>query len=222
MIPIDTIVVPQGAEYQAVCRGLKKAHADLVRVIAIPMGTTNIELTLTRYSSELTNAHNILIMGLCGSLTQKYTVGDIALYKSCRSLNDVEINLDFQLTTAIEEKLSVRLVAGLTCDRVIFQASEKLRLGNTYHASVVDMEGYGYVKKLQQPKVSVAMLRVVSDSTSGDIPDLSSAIDAAGNLKTTEMAIAFIKQPIAAIRLIRGSLIALNKLQQITYQLTMS
>ena len=50
MIPIDTIVVPQGAEYQAVCRGLKKARVNTVRVIPIPIGTKNVLQTLVNRS----------------------------------------------------------------------------------------------------------------------------------------------------------------------------
>ena len=50
---IDTIVVPQGAEYQAVCRGLRLADADPIQVITIPMGTKNIEQILASYSQQL-------------------------------------------------------------------------------------------------------------------------------------------------------------------------
>ncbi len=63
------------------------------------------------------------------------------------------------------------------------------------------------------------MLRVVSDDLTGDIPNLDSAIDPNGNLQTWPMAIAFLQQPLAAIRLIKGSLRGLKTLQQITTQL---
>jgi hypothetical protein len=35
---IHTIIVPQGAEYQAVCRGVSRVTAYQLQVIAIPMG----------------------------------------------------------------------------------------------------------------------------------------------------------------------------------------
>ena len=51
------------------------------------------------------------------------------------------------------------------------------------------------------------------------IPNLNRAIDPDGNLRTLPMAIAFLQQPLAAIRLIRGSLTGLKTLQQVTFKL---
>ena len=219
MIPINTIVVPQGAEYQAVCRGVKKAGASNIQIISIPIGTKNIKQTLTNYASELTYTQNILIMGLCGSLSKQYSVGDTVLYKSCENTSSQQVDLNSELTTTIQQKLSIDLVTGLTSDLVIHQATEKLQLGNSYSVNVVDMEGYSYIQAFQRRNINVAMLRVVSDDLAGDIPDLSKAIDEDGNLKTAKMAIAFLKQPLAAIRLIKGSLTGLKVLEQITHQL---
>ncbi len=219
MIPIDTIVVPQGAEYQAVCQGLKKARVDRLQVISIPIGTTKIEQTLANYSDELNNAQNILIMGMCGSLSRQYTVGNTVVYQNCLNMAGEQVSLKSELTTSIQQKLSVELVRGITCDRIICLASEKLKLSQVYPVSVVDMEGVGYIKQLQQQKKSVAMVRVIRDNLRGDIPNLGVAIDANGNLKTLPMAIAFVRQPAAAIRLISGSLTALKTLRNTTQQL---
>ena len=106
----------------------------------------------------------------------------------------------------------------LTSDRLVFQAKEKLKLAGEYPVSVVDMEGYSYIKRLQHLGISVAMLRVVSDDLRGNIPNLSRAIDDNG-IQTVPMAIAFLKQPVAAVRLIRGSLTGLKVLQQMTAKL---
>ena len=216
---VDIIVVPQGAEYQAVCRGLPKHSLDSVQIITIPMGTKNLPQVLTSYSQQLSLAQNVLIMGLCGSLSQLYNVGDVILVKSCQDLLNSQISLDLDLTIKLQNILSVDLVAGLTSDRIITQAQEKQKLAQQYSVSVVEMEGYAYVRELQQRGISVAMLRVVSDGLRGDIPDLSNAIDHQGNIKGIPMAIAFIKQPLAAIRLIRGSLMGLKALEQITARL---
>jgi hypothetical protein len=61
-----------------------------------------------------------------------------------------------------------------------------------------------------------AIVRVVSDDLAGNIPDLSRAFDDRGNLQPLALAAAFARQPIAAARLIRGSLIALDRLTRIT------
>jgi nucleoside phosphorylase len=218
MRPIDTIVVPQGAEYQAVCRGLQQAKVKSTRVLSIPIGTENIEGVLTGYAQQLVDSRRILIMGLCGSLDSYYGVGDAIVVKSCYNSNHVRINLEPKLTTIIQNKLSLDAVDGFTSDRVITQAAEKLTIANKYLASIVDMEGYGYISRLQQ-QGAVAMLRVVSDDVGGNIPDITKAIDSQGKLKTIALAIALLKQPIAATRLIGGSLIGLKTLQRITTKL---
>jgi hypothetical protein len=48
------------------------------------------------------------------------------------------------------------------------------------------------------------MLRVVSDDSKHDIPNLTSAINSDGSLQPLPLAITMIRQPIAATRLIRG------------------
>ena len=215
MQAIDNIVVPQGVEYQAVCRGLLQAKAKGVRVIAIPIGDRCTEAVLTSYSQQLADARGVLIMGLCGSLCESYTVGNGVVVKSCSNLNRDRLNLDDKLTTIIQHKLSVDAVYGLTSDRVITRSTEKLKLAREHQASIADMEGYGYISYLQQ-QGAVAMLRVVSDDFKGDIPDLDRAIDERGQLKNIPLAIALCKQPVAAMRLIRGSLTSLKILQQMT------
>jgi nucleoside phosphorylase len=217
-LAIDTIVVPQGAEYQAVCRGLKQARVK-PQIIPIPIGMNNVRQILTERVFKFTKPQRVLIMGLCGSLTLQYSVGDTVLYQSCWNLEHEHLNLDTSLITMIQQTLAVDLVTGLTSDRLIYQAKVKQSLSQQYPVSVVDMEGYGYIKELQQRDISVAMLRVVSDNLSGNIPDLSKAINKNGNLKSISMAIAMSQQPVAAIRLIKGSWKGLKILQQVTQKL---
>jgi nucleoside phosphorylase len=218
----NTIVVPQGAEYQAVCRGLAKANIDHIKVIAIPIGVKHITQVLANYAQEINSSAKVLILGLCGSLADTHAVGDLVLVRSCEDLSHNLIDLDAELTAAIQQQLTIdqsNLVAALTSDRMINQAREKLILAQQYSATIVEMEGYGYVKELQRQGLAVAMMRVVSDDLRGDLPDLNQSIDSQGNLQTLPLAIALIKQPIAAIRLIRGSLTGLTALEAITAKL---
>lgn len=216
---INTIVVPQGAEYQAVCRGLLKAQVDSIQVIAIPIGVRHITKVLANYSEQIDSWANVLIMGLCGSLSDSYTVQDSVLIKSCQDLNHNLVDLDAKLTAKIQQKLSIDLVNALTSDRAITEAKEKLFLAQQHPTTIVEMEGYSYIKELQRQGISVAMVRVVSDDLRGDIPDLNQAINSQGNLKALPLAIALIKQPLAAIRLIKGSLAGLRALEEITAKL---
>lgn len=225
MLSINTIVVPQGAEYQAVCRGLQKANLDNLdnlsnlEIIAIPIGVEFADLILLDNRDRLNDSSGVLIIGLCGSLSDCHSIGDSVLVTGCKDLENNFVHLNSQLTAEIQHQLAIETVAGLTSDRIITQAQEKLAKAQKYDAGIVEMEGYSYVNKLQQQGISVAMLRVVSDDSQDDIPDLNQAIDRFGNLKTLPMAIAMLRQPVAAARLIRGSLTGLKALEQITMEL---
>ena len=218
-LTINTIVVPQGAEHQAVCRGIKQAQAKKIRIISIPIGTKDVLQTLVNRSFEFKSPQQVLILGLCGSLNSRHDLGDCLLYQGCYNSQGDYLDLDWELTTALKRKLMLNLIKGLTSDRPICLTQEKLKLGQKHGAEAVDMEGYAYIKELQRQGISVAMLRIVSDDVNGDIPDLSQAIDENGSLNSGQIAIAFLRQPIASFRLIRGSLSGLKQLQRMTEEL---
>lgn len=223
---IHTILVPQGAEYKSVCRGLKRSTAPTGLVTPVPVGVS----PLTRHLKRLQQAGHfsnhpqpkVLLMGLCGSLTPRYNIGDIVLYDSCiYSSNDstgVIQNCDLELTALIHHVLKERVnrVKAVTSDRIIASAHEKLHLGQLYEADVVDMEGFAALEILSQAGVAVAMLRVISDNCHHDIPNLTSAISADGSLQAVPLALAMLRQPIAATRLILGAMRGLQVLQDIT------
>jgi nucleoside phosphorylase len=219
-LPISTILVPQGAEYKAVCRGLSGVTGCIPTVVAIPVGMQPLVKYLHASQINLPSKSRVLIMGICGSLSDRYTVGDIVLYQDCvYQGKQLECDRPFtaQLHYLISEKGS--LVKSLTSDRVIWSAAEKRRLGETFAADVVDMEGFTALEFFNGAGVDVAMLRVVSDDCQHNIPDLTSAINSDGSLNPFPLAMAMLRQPLAAIRLIRGSLTALKVLEQVTNRL---
>ena len=79
---IDRILVPQGAEYKAVCDGLKimRQFNTTIKVIQIPAGF----LPFKYYLKQWQNTHDfishppkgILLMGLGGGLSPYCRVGD--------------------------------------------------------------------------------------------------------------------------------------------------
>ncbi|MEH1895678.1 MAG: phosphorylase [Nostoc sp.] len=218
-LPINTILVPQGAEYKAVCRGLSGVTGSMPTVVAIPVGMKPL-LKYLQQAQVLAPKSRVLIMGICGSLSDRYPVGDIVLYQDCvyqGKRQECDRTLTTQLHSCIPEKVS--LVKSLTSDRVIWSAAEKRHLGETLAADVVDMEGFTALEFFNAAKVSVAMLRVVSDNCQHDIPDLTPAINSNGSLNPFPLAIGMLRQPLAATRLIRGSLTALKVLEQVTNQL---
>ena len=82
------------------------------------------------------------------------------------------------------------------------------------------MEGFAALEVLKSAGVAVAMVRVISDDCYHDLPDIEGAITSEGNIEPLPLAIAFLRQPLAAVRLIRGSLQALKILEQVTTELT--
>ena len=220
-LSIDTILVPQGAEYQAVCRGVAQADIRAIKIVPIPIGVDHLDEYLRASFFWQHQPKRVLILGLCGSLSPKYSVGDAVLYRGCYSLERDFLETDTQLTDVLYRQLQrqVSLVTGLTSDRIICKAKEKFHLAQTYPTQVVDMEGYGYLQLLQNRGVAVAILRVVSDDCVGDLPNLEGAINN-GKLNSGQLAIAMLRQPLAAIRLITGSLTGLNHLSSIIKHLS--
>jgi hypothetical protein len=209
------IVVPQGSEYKAVCRGLNSKQ----NVISIPVGGQAAIRYLRTCQNKLWNVPQakVLMMGLCGSLRDRFQVGDIVLYSECiyeTKVQQCDRSFTAELYAHLQDKVS--LVKGLTSDRVVCSAKEKLHLGKISGADVVDMEGFASLEFFQQADVEVAMLRVVSDDSQHDIPDLTSAINSDGSLQPLPLAMSMIRQPIAATRLIKGSLRGLKVLEEVT------
>lgn len=217
ILPIQTILVPQGAEYNAVCRGLSRVNGLKPQVIPIAIGY--LQGHGDRYS--IAPLSKVLVMGLCGGLIPLYQPGDVVLYRNCVSLTNAarlmqecDRDLTALLYTHLEAKVAI--VDALTSDRIICSAAEKCRLGEQYSADVVDMEGLAILEAIAGTGSAVSMLRVVSDDCQHDIPNLNQAIAKDGALRALPLVRQMLCQPIAATRLIRGSLQGLRSLEQVT------
>lgn len=216
MCNIQTILVPAGAEYKAVKKGLRQlVHPP--QLVAIPAGPQGLRDFLQSGEGRLLRLERVLLMGLGGSLSPKLSVGDgIVIEKIWTEAGEV-FECDRDLTTRIAKQLGLRRGAGVTCDRVITQAQEKQALGDRYSADVVDMEGATLLRAL--PHHKVAILRVVSDDCYRDLPDISGAIAPDGSLKPIYLALNFARNPRSAIAFIRGSLQGLKTLENQTLAL---
>ena len=212
---IDTIIVPQGAEYRAVKQGLNKLKIQQPSILTIPIGTKRIKEIEKQFLRSPPS--HVLMMGLCGSLSSQYAVGDVVLYQHCFNLNREKILIEPKLNRSICQKLDrLSLVSGITSDRIITTISEKQRLARNFAASVVDMESFAYLQLLQQKAIAVSILRVVSDDVRDNLPNLEATIDESGNIKPIAMTKAMFAQPITSLKLIKNSLQSLQKLQQVT------
>ncbi len=221
-LPIDIILVPQGAEYQAVCRGIKKLKPPHPHVIAIPLGINAVTDYFNQKHDHFLPTSQVVLMGLGGSLSPHYKVGDVLIYNTCvlQSNNNQPpfsvLKSSQALINFLDAKLKskVSLVNGLTTNQVISNSLEKKKLAQIYQTDVVDMESYGVLSAFQNTSVDIAIIRIISDDCNHNIPDISQAITDNGKLKPLTLAWQFSKQPLAAFRLIKGSLIGLKMLEK--------
>jgi nucleoside phosphorylase len=220
------ILVPQGAEYQAVLVAIKKiAHSPVI--LPIPVG----KLAVTQYLHDWRQNNpnfspsGVILMGLGGSLSAEFGLGQTVLLESCLNYKndqaDQEKQSDRALTDWFQQKLgqNIRRVQGLTSDRVITDATEKQELGKRFNRQVVEMEGWAVLSFFRELGIPATIIRVISDEVSQSLPDLSKIYDTQGQLNAISLSLALGKKPIAGYRLIVASLKSLKILNKITKKL---
>ncbi len=97
-------------------------------------------------------------------------------------------------------------------DHVVTTRAERRTLAERYDADVVDMEGAHLAAALAAQGVRFAMVRVVSDDASRDLPALQGAIRADGRVDGARIALAFARSPWGAFRFARDVRTALARL----------
>jgi nucleoside phosphorylase len=99
---------------------------------------------------------------------------------------------------------------------VVTTRAERAALASRYDAGVVDMEGTHLAAALAARGVRFAMIRIVSDDESRDLPALERAIRADGSIDVVRIATAFVRSPRAAYAFVRNVRHALGRLTEIT------
>lgn len=205
------ILVCDGDEFKAVKKGLS-GNQIAENITALPIGVNAVNKVLKKTPTPA------LLIGLGGSLSDKYQVGDVVIYESCSYSRSGEIltkNCDGSLNNLLQSKLNASVVKGLTTDKLVTSPSEKKLLNQQSNCTVVDMETYAVMNYFE----SVSVIRVISDNFDDFLPDLNSAITPQGKLDKLQLTIAFIKEPFKTIKLIQNALISLQKLEQVSQQL---
>jgi nucleoside phosphorylase len=113
--------------------------------------------------------------------------------------------LDRPLVDALAAALpSALIVNACTAERVVTAAAARTTIARRFDADVVDMEGTHLATALDALQVRFAMVRVVSDDASRDLPPIGGAIDSEGRVRPAAIALAFARAPRAAFAFVRN------------------
>lgn len=220
LTPEDIILVPRGAEHSSIRRGLRNIGDLAPQIIPIKLGAPEFldSSPASKLSLEFLNKlkGKIVLMGLAGSLSDRYRVGDGVIYQGCGLEKGNYWQCEPEITAEIAQLTGYSLVKGLTSDRLISRSEEKRRLGQGGY-EVVDMEGARILAALAGQKVTI--VRVISDEVTQDLPDLAPAIDNQGQLLPLPLARQMLTRPVPAFHLIQGSLKGLSVLTQVVRKL---
>jgi purine-nucleoside phosphorylase len=123
----------------------------------------------------------ILSIGYAGALHDGHRVGDLLIPEELRALPPLNPGIFYPDAQLFQELCQLARDAGrafhshrmVTSDRVIATTREKRTLGQIYHAGGVDMESSVVAEIATRATIPFAVIRVVSDSVSFTMPDLS-------------------------------------------------
>lgn len=208
------VIVEQGDNRLAVIiTGMGTGNARIKADVALGFGRPG-------RAEEPPTAHKpdaILVIGLCGGLTETMPEERIVAYTQCLPTDkSPSLQCSPTLTGAIIERLErqhIRCdrVTGITSPRIAASKEEKLALARS-GASVVDMESYQILSAAARAGVPAAVLRIVSDSLDADMPDFNPALDAKGGLEGGKALWIALGSPLETFRLLAANKRAMARL----------
>ncbi|MDC0835109.1 Adenosylhopane nucleosidase HpnG [Geitlerinema sp. FC II] len=207
---LDAIFVPQGVEYQTVRRAFDRTHAlAFPLIVAIPVGIDPVRQFLKTWKTQHPQVSRVLVMGLAGSLSPQFAPGRGTLCHECVTPDGTQVTTKSNWV----ESLSLNLpeVRACSVETAVVRVEEKRQLYRNTQAQIVEMEGLAVFEAFSE----AAMVRVISDGSDRNLPDLSDAIDPTGRLKSLPLTFTFVRQPRAAFYLIRGAIAGLKTLKKI-------
>jgi len=160
----------------------------------------------------------VLVIGLCGGLTDSLSEGRVVAYTGCGFTDGVRPILSCS-DTIMDSVTACLSASGIACDRVTGITSpriattpaEKLALAKQ-GADVVDMESYVILEAAANAGVPAAVLRVVADSRARVLPDLNRALNEHGGLDGRKALLVALGSPLRTARLIAANRRAMRAL----------
>ena len=201
-----------------VCHGRWKNRE--ITLLKSGVGAAGFAAQLTGHLAT-TSYDVLLIVGLAGGLDPQLKSGDTVIYDLCfsacfpsvtaktkeqyNSEQNASIKCDVTLSQRLFEKLRAAALpcvrgAGLTIERVVVEAENKLALRVEYGAAAVDMETYDVVDACIHAEVPTAALRVVLDEARDDLPDFNRALSADGSMNVWRLLPLLLAHPIITAR----------------------
>jgi hypothetical protein len=159
----------------------------------------------------------ILVIGLCGGLTQSLPQSRLVVYTKClSSAEDRPLDCDPAITSRLAQVLgsggvTCQRVIGITSPRIAVTRADRLALAG-FGAGVVDMESYELLSAAARASVPAAVLRVVSDSVDSDLPDFNEALNADGALDGRKALRVALGSPVLTFRLLAQNKRAMREL----------
>jgi len=94
--------------------------------------------------------------------------------------------------------------AGVTVNRILTDAQDKLALGTETHAAAADMESYDVLAVCAGLGLPAAVLRVISDEAQVDLPDFNRATGPDGRMNVWRTAAVMAARPTASLKFLAG------------------
>jgi nucleoside phosphorylase len=199
-------------------------------VIITGMGTRNAEakansalgLAASGVGSGLPLAERpdaVLVIGLCGGLTESFREQRIVAYTECLSTGPHKappLQCSRVLTDGVVRRLqqhgiTVDRVINITSPRIATTKADRLALAKS-GAAAVDMESYPIISAAARAGVPAVVLRVVSDSLDTEMPDFNPALNAQGAMDSRKALWIALGSPFETCRLIAASRRAMKRL----------
>jgi nucleoside phosphorylase len=215
------------------CRG-HFGHRRIV-VLQCGMGAHGFAERLSNYL-ENNHFNVLLIAGLAGGLDPQLKSGDAVIYDFCcdarNSFNSAyskekpsgrDQNASIRCDDEISESLFEMSKAsgqrcfrgsGVTVDRIITEAKEKISLGLRYHASAVDMESFDVLRICAAFDLPAVVLRVISDEAESDLPNFNFAARADGRMDAWRTAAVMAVRPRASFGFLRSIKFVMKSLRR--------